>query len=117
MIKEKLYATTIFAFKPDPEHQVIRHPDGHISTYHKSNSGENVYHTCIDFLPGYELAASFDEVIETLLAQSKEKWPESEGWILHRALAVEIDEGTILETATAIALDMQPQADELERVM
>lgn len=114
MIKRKLYAVAIIALKPDPDHENITTPGGGICTRF---TGDGVHNTHVEFLPGVEHAQSLDEAMGNALTVCKEKWPESDGYILHRAYATEIDDLMILEAAISIHAEMQPQANELEREM
>lgn len=118
MKPEKLYAVAIFCLKPDPEHEVEQAPNGGIKTRYVSRGGEEVnYYTNFAGEAGVERALSEEMACEAAVRQAKEIYPESEGWTLHRAHAVEIEPGLILEAASVIAAEFEPQAPAEERAM
>jgi hypothetical protein len=63
------------------------------------------------------MAESEEAAKETGVVKGKEMFPESEGYILHVANAVEISPDAILDAAVAIEARMQAKSGESERVM
>jgi hypothetical protein len=119
MEKEKLYAVAIFALKPDPEQTVIQKPDGRIITSNSTRAGSagGTYETTPGVGVTALLAASLELAVEAGLREAHAMFPESEGWQLHFANAVEIDHSAILDAANSITKDYQPKPDEPEREM
>jgi hypothetical protein len=105
----KLYAITLFAMKPDPEHTVERTTQGSIRTQHPTRDESGEYNTSYTVQADFGMFESKDAAIEWGVNEACRLWPEAEGWTLHNAGAAEIDSALILEAATAIIAEMQPK--------
>jgi hypothetical protein len=119
MEKLKLYAIAIFAFKPDPEHTVSKRSDGSFTTSYQTRQGDEV--SSFESTPGigvsYDMAESEEAAKEAGVIKGKEMFPESEGYILHVANAVEINQEAIFDAVAAIEARSLVKSDEPERVM
>lgn len=100
----KLYAVALFAVKLDPAQTLTSVRDYGFSTKGFSDPGatENNFDMDFQMVAGSELATSEDEVLELALARAKEMWPESEGYVAHRAYWAEIPGEQILLAAASI---------------
>jgi hypothetical protein len=114
-MREKLYAVAIFAYKPDPEHQVTSNQANRIQTRFptRNNETEANYDVVFGIRAGVERAASEEIAREAALRQAQRIWPESEGWTLHNANALEIESNVILTAAAAIESE-RPSLNEAE---
>lgn len=113
-MKEKLYAVAIFALKPDPEHTVMQNPDGSFKTSFQSMPGDVEYNMTPGVGVSYNFAASLEEAKEAGLVEAERMYPESEGYLLHYANAVEISAEAIMGAAASLHDDFQPAPDETD---
>ena len=102
---DKLFAVAVSAFKPDPEHEIAELPGGGVSTRAPCSCwrGGAVYNNSYAFGPTYRRAETKEQAEAEVLEGYKQTCPPAEGWTLHRAEAVEIDEGLIMELALEFA--------------
>lgn len=115
-MREKLYAVAIFAYKPDPEHQVTKNRANNITTSFQTHSDqrEATFNVTCDIRAGIERATSEEIAQEAALRQAQRIWPEADGWTLHDAHVLEIEADVILSAAAAIETEMRDSLDEIE---
>ena len=99
MEDKRLYAVACFAFKPDPAQEVMRSDKNGLSTMAVCDGTNSRCDMTADFCSGYDFGEK-EEVEKVALQWAKDtRWPESEGWKLHRVQLAEIPIAEILRAA------------------
>jgi hypothetical protein len=117
-MRERLFAVAIFALKPGPALNVTLKEEYSIGLQSPRFPGEDSHDELrVEVVPGVEMAQSEEQAIEFALAQAHRLWPESEGYIHHRAHVVPVEYDLILEAAAKVEAEMRPEDDSQEHLM
>jgi hypothetical protein len=118
-MRKRLYSIALFTVKLDPAQELTSVREYGFSAMSVGDSSMSVHHFHMEYqmVADSELASSEVEVLELALERAKELWPESDGYVAHRAYWSEIPDEQILLAAAALEGGMLMGEDVEEREM